>query len=327
MPKLRDHERENSMNRKISVVIPVYNSQKTLSDLCLRIQAALKPICRIFEIILVNDGSQDESWKILQELQKSNTTIKGLNLMRNYGQHNALLCGIRTARYPIIVTMDDDLQHPPEEIYKLLEELEKGFDVVYGLPQKMVHSCWRNFSSKASKYFLAKILGINRIKYMSSFRAFKTDLRRSFESFNSSNVIIDALLTWGTENFGTVEVNEESRSIGHSNYTLAKLVKFGMIALTGFSTIPLKFASFLGFFLTFFGILVLFYVIGRYFLEGSIPGFPFLASIISIFSGAQLFAIGIFGEYLGRIFNRSMNYPAYVIAEERSTETSTRKKE
>jgi len=269
----------------------------------------------------VNDGSQDESWQTIQELEKSNLHVKGLNLMRNYGQHNALLCGIRAASNAVIITMDDDLQHPPEEIHKLLDELVKGFDVVYGLPQKMVHSCWRNFSSKTSKYFLAKILGINRIKYISSFRAFKTNLRRSFESFNSPNVIIDALLTWGTENFSTVEVNEQSRSIGHSNYNLAKLVKFGMVALTGFSTIPLKFASFMGFFLTFFGILVLFYVIGRYFLEGSIPGFPFLASIISIFSGAQLFAIGIFGEYLGRVFNRSMNYPAYVIAEEGSTES------
>ncbi len=314
------------MNKNISVVIPVYNSEKTLSVLCQRLQAALEPISRQFEIILVNDGSQDKSWQTIQELEKSNLPVKGLNLMRNYGQHNALLCGIRAASNAVIVTMDDDLQHPPEEIHKLLDELEKGFDVVYGLPQKMVHSCWRNFSSKASKFFLAKILGINRIKYMSSFRAFKTNLRRSFESFNSPNVIIDALFTWGTENFGTVEVNEQSRSIGHSNYSLAKLVKFGMVALTGFSTIPLKFASFMGFFLTFFGILVLFYVIGRYFLEGSIPGFPFLASIISIFSGAQLFAIGIFGEYLGRVFNRSMNYPAYVVAEESSTESSQGKK-
>ena len=218
--------------------------------------------------------------------------------------------------------MDDDLQHLPEEIHKLIEKLDEGFDVVYGIPEKLVHSPWRNFSSKATKYFLAKVLNINRIKYMSAFRAFKTDLRRSFESFSSPNVIIDALLTWGTENFGTVDVVEQPRSQGRSNYNLARLVKLAMVALTGFSTIPLQFASFVGFFLTLFGFGILVYAVLRSFHEGSVPGFPFLASIISIFSGAQLFALGIFGEYLGRIFNRSMSYPAYVLAE-----VDTRKKD
>jgi undecaprenyl-phosphate 4-deoxy-4-formamido-L-arabinose transferase len=116
-----------------------------------------------------------------------------------------------------------------------------------------------------------------------------------------------------------VEVVEQPRAQGHSNYNLSRLVKLGMIALTGFSTIPLKFASFLGFFLTIFGVFILIYAIVRSFQIGSVPGFPFLASIISIFSGAQLFALGIFGEYLGSIFNRSMSYPAYVLAEDNDT--------
>ncbi len=309
------------MKKNISVIIPVYNSEKTLPELTQRLTVSLKKISNKYEIILVNDGSQDQSWAALQTLAKKNAAIHGLNLMRNYGQHNALLCGIRAARYEVIVTMDDDLQHPPEEIWKLVDELDKGFDVVYGLPKKLVHSFWRNFSSRLSKYFLAKTLGISRIKYLSSFRAFKADLRRSFEAFNSSNVIIDALLTWGTENFGTVEVVEQERPVGHSNYNLAKLFKLGMVALTGFSTIPLRFATFTGFLLTAFGILILIYAVERSFHDGSVPGFPFLASIISIFSGAQLFALGIFGEYLGRIFNRSMNFPAYILADQSSTKT------
>jgi glycosyltransferase involved in cell wall biosynthesis len=285
------------MKKKISVVIPVYNSRKTLDEITRRIMAAMQSLASRYEIILVNDGSRDDSWDLIQALMKKNpTVIKGFNLMRNYGQHNALLCGIRAAQYEITVTMDDDLQHLPEEIHKLIEKLDEGFDVVYGIPEKLVHSPWRNFSSKATKYFLAKVLNINRIKYMSAFRAFKTDLRRSFESFNSPNVIIDALLTWGTENFGTVDVVEQPRSQGRSNYNLARLVKLAMIALTGFSTIPLQFASFVGFFLTLFGFGILVYAVLRSFHEGSVPGFPFLASIISIFSGAQLFALGIFGE-------------------------------
>ena len=178
------------MKKNISVVIPVYNSEKTLPELTPRLHTALGKLSDKHEIILVNDGSRDNSWKTVQALKAENpATIQGINLMRNYGQHNALLCGIRSARYEITVTMDDDLQHPPEEIAKLIDKLDEGYDVVYGIPRELVHSLWRNFSSRASKYFLAKILGINRIKYMSAFRAFKTDLRRSFASFNSPNVI------------------------------------------------------------------------------------------------------------------------------------------
>ncbi|BBB48269.1 glycosyltransferase family 2 protein [Pelolinea submarina] len=310
------------MKENLSVVIPVYNSEKTLTELTQRIDAALKERCDRYEIILVNDGSRDASWSTVKQLMQANPAIRGINLMRNYGQHNALLCGIRAARYEITVTMDDDLQHLPEEIGKLLDKLAEGYDVVYGIPEKLVHSLWRNLSSKLSKRFLARILGLKRLKYISAFRAFKTDLRRSFASFNGPNVIMDALLTWGTDNFGTVEVVEQQRSVGRSNYTLGKLINLGMTVLTGFSTIPLKFASFTGFFLTLFGVGILIYAVIRSLQEGSVPGFPFLASIISIFSGAQLFALGIFGEYLGSIFHRSMNQPAYTLAEDNEDITS-----
>ncbi len=297
----------------LSVIIPVYNSGDILPTFAERLGASLKEICREYEVLLVNDGSGDNSWGVIQDLARKYPFIRGINLMRNFGQHNALLCGIRAARFEYLVTMDDDLQHPPEEIYRLVDEIGKGFDVVYGIPQKLVHSPWRNFSSKFTKYFLAKVLGISRIKYLSAFRIIRRDIREAFVNFDSPSVIIDALLTWGTNNFGIVEVNEQHRSIGHSNYTLAKLIKVTMVVLTGFSTFPLRFASILGFAFTLFGIAVLVYVLARTVSEGSIPGFPFLASIVSIFSGVQLFTLGIFGEYLARIFTRSMNQPTYMI--------------
>jgi len=302
------------MNDLISIVIPVYNSEHILPKLIERLKASL-PENPGFEVLLVNDGSSDNSWQVIEEIALQNSCVRGFNLMRNYGQHNALLCGIRNASGGIIVTMDDDLQHPPEEIHKLIEELHKGYDVVYGIPHQLVHSHWRNFFSVSTKAALAKFLGIKRIRHISAFRAFKTKIRNAFENYNSPNVIIDALLTWGTDNFGTVEVNEEPRREGRSNYSFFSLVKIALLILTGFSTIPLRFASVLGFFFTLFGIGVLVYVLIRTLAEGSIPGFPFLASIISIFSGVQLFSLGIFGEYLARIFDRSMNHPAYVIGE------------
>lgn len=299
----------------ISVVIPVYNSEKILPKLTERLSKTLEVNDGAFEIILVNDGSKDKSWGTIQTLIKQNTHIRGINLRRNYGQHNALLCGIRQAKNDIIVTLDDDLQHPPEEINKLVEKLQEGFDVVYGIPTKLVHSSWRNFSSRFTKMFLAKLLGIDGIQYISAFRAFKRDLCESFDQFDSPNVIIDALLRWGTSKFATVEVTEQPRKEGRSNYNLYKLIKFTMLVLTGFSTVPLRFASLIGFLLTLFGLCILLYAIISEYPNGNFLGIPLLTSIISIFSGAQLFALGIFGEYLARIFNRSMRIPTYVIEE------------
>jgi undecaprenyl-phosphate 4-deoxy-4-formamido-L-arabinose transferase len=211
--------------------------------------------------------------------------------------------------------MDDDLQHPPEEIHKLLELLDKGYDVIYGIPKKLPHTLWRNFFSKFTKRVLANIIGIHRVRDISSFRAFRTKLREAFINFNGPDVFIDALLSWSTTHFGTVDVNETPRAKGKSNYNFFKLVKMGMLILTGYSTTPLRFASYLGFGFTLFGFVILLYVLIRYLAEHSIPGFPFLASIITIFSGTQLFALGIFGEYLGHIFNRGSERPAYIIAQ------------
>ncbi len=303
------------MQKYISVVIPVYNSELTLPALIGRLIPALEKITNIYEILLINDGSRDKSWQVISDMALKNKNIIGINLMRNYGQHNALLCGIRSANYDIIITMDDDLQHPPEEIYKLINKMNEGFDVVYGIPFKQVHERWRNFFSWFTKSVLSRTLGIKSIKSISAFRAIKTELRKAFINFDSPNILIDALLTWGTNNFGSVEVIEEKRSIGRSNYTFTKLFQMAMLVLTGFSTLPLRIASAVGFIFTLFGVGVFIYVIAVTFQEGSIPGFPFLASLISIFSGVQLFTLGIFGEYLARIFNRSMNHPAYVIEE------------
>lgn len=298
-----------------SVIIPVYNSQDTLRELTQRLSSALGPICSVYEILLINDGSRDNSWQIIQELAATSPVIRGFNLMRNYGQHNALLCGVRNARFDICVTMDDDLQHPPEEIHKLLKKLAEGFDVVYGVPRQLPHSAWRNFFSWVTKRTLAALIGIPALREIGAFRAFRTHLRNAFSHYQSPNVILDALLSWGTTRYSTIPVEERQREVGQSNYNFARLFAQAMLVLTGYSTKPLRFTSFLGFGLTIFGIAIFLYVLIMYLAAGSIPGFPFLASIIAIFSGTQLFALGILGEYLGRVFDRSTDRPTYVIGE------------
>lgn len=297
-----------------SVVVPVYNSQPILPDLVTRLAKVLPGISDRFEVILVNDGSRDESWQTICQLVQLYPWVRGIDLMRNYGQHNALLCGIRLANYDLIVTMDDDLQHPPEEIGKLLQELDQGYDVVYGIPETMPHGLWRNLSSKLTKQVLARIMGINTIRNINAFRAFRTKIRQAFELYHTDTVIIDVLLSWGTSRFSTVVVRHDTRKIGRSNYTFHKLIGQALLLVTSFSTAPLRLASWFGFFFALFGMGVFIYVIGRYiFLGYSVPGFPFLASTIAIFSGAQLFSIGIIGEYLARMFNQSMGRPPYVI--------------
>jgi undecaprenyl-phosphate 4-deoxy-4-formamido-L-arabinose transferase len=302
--------------QSISVVIPVYNSHHTLPILVAQLMESLPGIASQFEILLINDGSPDTSWEVVTAITAQNPVVRGINMMRNYGQHNALLCGIRAARMDVIITMDDDLQHPPKEISKLITKLQQGYDVVYGCPAKLPHSIWRNFFSRFTKKLLATVMGIKTVKELSAFRAIRTDIRRSFENYNNPGVIIDALLSWGTTRFASVPVHEEPRTIGQSNYNFMKLASQAFLILTGFSTIPLRFASWIGFFLTLVGILIFVYVLIIYLTIGSIPGFPFLSSIVSIFSGAQLFALGIFGEYLARIFDASMKRPAYVVQQE-----------
>ncbi len=307
---------EQSTFTTISVVVPVYNSEGSLAELVRRLHTVLLPMTGDFEIILVNDGSRDHSWRVIRDLVAQFPSVHGINLMRNYGQHNALLAGIRAAKHDIIVTLDDDLQNPPEEIPKLIAELEE-YDVVYGTPAQERHGLWRNLASQITKLALQASMGVETARKVSAFRAFRTRLRNAFGDYRSPFLSIDVLLTWGTTRFTFVAVKHDSRTIGVSNYTFGKLVTHALNMITGFSTLPLQMASLIGFGFTLFGLLVLAYVLGRVVLEGgsTVQGFPFLASVIAIFSGAQLFALGIIGEYLSRLHFRMMEKPTYAVQE------------
>jgi undecaprenyl-phosphate 4-deoxy-4-formamido-L-arabinose transferase len=313
---------EAAGNPSISIVIPVYNSAEILPSLAERLDRVLPGVTDSFEVILVNDGSRDASWQEILRLAEKYPWIRGFSLMRNYGQHNALLCGIRAARGDVIVTMDDDLQHPPEEIPKLLDKLSEGFDVVYGAPEKENHGLMRDLASQMTKIVLKSGMGAEVARRVSAFRAFRSYLREGFADYNGTFISIDVLLTWSTTRFAWIFTRHEPRAIGQSNYTLFKLITHAVNMITGFSTVPLQIASIIGFVLTVFGLGILLYVIGRYIYEGGteVPGFPFLAAAIAIFSGAQLFSLGIIGEYIARIHSQTMNRPSYHIF--RTSETT-----
>jgi glycosyltransferase involved in cell wall biosynthesis len=309
--------------RRISVVIPVYRSEAILPELVRRLESVLGAIAENFELVLVNDSSPDRSWDVICDLARKHSWIRPINLMRNYGQHNALLCGIRAVRYDVIVTMDDDLQHPPEEIPKLLAALADGYDVVYGTPEQEQHGLGRDFASWVTKIALQNVMGAEIARKVSAFRVFRAEIARAFAHYQGAFVAIDVLLTWGTNRFSLTTVRHDARKVGASGYTFRKLVTHATNMMTGFSTVPLQFASLIGFLFTLFGVGVLVYVLGRYLVHGgSVPGFPFLASIIALFSGAQLFALGIIGEYLARMHFRMMERPSYVVRESVQPEES-----
>ena len=298
----------------LSVVVPVYRSEAILPELVRRLEAFLPSITSRYELVLVNDSSPDGSWNVISQLAERYPWIHAINLMRNYGQHNALLCGIRAARYGVIVTMDDDLQHPPEEIPKLLAVLDQGYDVVYGRPAQEQHGILRDLASLTTKLALQNMMGAEIAGQVSAFRVFRAEVAGAFAHYEGSFVSIDVLLTWGTNRFAATPVRHEPRAQGTSGYTFRKLVTHALNMMTGFSTKPLQMASLVGFAFTLFGFGVLCYVLIRYWLQGTpVPGFPFLASIVALFSGAQLFALGIIGEYLARMHFRSMQKPPYVV--------------
>jgi glycosyltransferase involved in cell wall biosynthesis len=311
-----DSPRGPAAAQSLSIVIPVYRSQKILPKLYARLTESLQTIGLPYEIIFVEDCGGDDSWTTIKELAAADSRVRGLKLRRNFGQHNAILCGIRNARHDVIVTMDDDLQHPPDQIGLLIAGIERGHDVVYGVAQAEQHGLLRDLASRLTKLALQSTLGAKNAVNVSAFRAFRTELREAFNAYQNPFVSVDVLLSWATGAFGAVKVRHEPRREGASNYTVVKLINHAFNLITGFSTAPLRLVSIIGFAFTLFGLVVLARVLGVYFMYGSpVRGFVFLATIITLFSGVQLFTLGIFGEYIARIFGRTMDRPAYVMKE------------
>src|ERR1700741_5223672 len=206
----------------ISVIVPVYRSEAILPELVRRLGEVLPTLTENYEVILVNDNSPDNSADVIARLAEQYPWIHAINLMRNYGQHNALLCGIRATRCSLIVTMDDDLQHPPEEIPKLLAVLDQGYDVVYGRPAQEQHGLMRDLASLTTKLALQNLMGAEIARQVSAFRAFRAEVANAFSHYEGAFVSIDVLLTWGSNRFAATPVRHEPRSQGASGYTFRK---------------------------------------------------------------------------------------------------------
>ena len=300
----------------ISIIIPVYRSAESLSELHRRLADVFDARSQALEILFIEDCGGDDSWDVIKRLSQGDQRVRGFRMSRNYGQHNALLCGIRAARGDVIVTMDDDLQHPPEELPKLLAKLDEGFDVVYGLRSKNSMDCCET-SPRDHQAHTAGGDGRGQCEAGERLAGVSDATPRGLAGYRSPTVNIDVLLTWGGTRFAAVPIRHEPRKFGESGYTTGKLIRHALNMMTGFSTRPLQIASLIGFGFALFGFVLLAYILIRWLQLGStVPGFAFLACMVAIFSGVQLLAIGIIGEYLARIHFRTMDRPPYAVRDQ-----------
>lgn len=311
----------------LSIVIPVYRSEATLRPLIARLFEVLEGTGRSFELVLVEDGSPDHSWEVLTELgTRYGERVVAVQLMRNYGQHNALMCGFRLAQGGIIVTMDDDLQHPPEAIPTLIARLEAAeLDLVYGTSATKEHATWRNAGSWLVTTFY-RLVFQSPVR-PSAFRAIRRALVRTTLSYDLNFAYVDGLLAWNSQRIGEVSVMHHPRELGQSGYSFRKLFVLALNLFTNFSLLPLQVVSVCGLMAAGGG-----FLLGTYYLLQSVrsnidvPGYASIIVAILILGGIQLLSLGIMGEYLGRLHlnvNRKPQYHVRQIVAQRAGRASS----
>ena len=292
-----------SDDKLLSIVVPVYNGAGTVVELVEAL--AQQPFGMKLEIILINDASSDDSQAACERLLGTTAvSVTLINHSRNFGEHNAVMTGLRYAKGDFIVTIDDDLQNPPGEILKLLDELRReNLDIVYGSSCTKQHATWRNLGSKSANLIAEWLTDKPRGLYMSTFRCMNRFLVNKILDYSGPYPFIDGLVFQITDRIGSVEVVHLPNKTGRTNYTLRKLIKLWLTILINFSTRPLQMSISLGLIMAALGGLGAIYVIVDYFLEKSVSnGWASLAVLMLVFTGTQLIILGLMGEYIGRMF-------------------------
>lgn len=308
-------EKNNKMIRKqidYSIVIPVYNSENSLKELCLRIKKVFKLITNNYEIIFIDDNSQDDSWDILNKLHEKDRKVKIIRLMKNFGQQNAIMCGFNYTLGKYVITMDDDLQHPPEEIPKLIMAINKKYDVVYGQYIKKEHNYFRNFGTFFINLIIKKIA--QRHINITSFRIINNIVINKIVKYKNYNVMIDVCISniVPNEKIGFITVKHNKRKFGKTQYSFNRLFSFAINLIMNYSTFPLKIASFIGLICSLLSFTIALILLINYFHNQiNVSGWTSLILSIIFFSGIILFVLGIIGEYISKIFWNLNSKPQY----------------
>jgi polyisoprenyl-phosphate glycosyltransferase len=300
----------------ISIVIPVFNASKSLEELCSRIHNVFQQtINEEYEIILVNDGSRDDSWNIMKQLHSKNNSIKIIDLTKNSGQHSAIMCGLNNFSGEYVIMMDDDLQHYPEEIPKLLNEIiqDESLDVVIGVFPEKKHNMIRNIGSKSMQYLGRKIFHMEKGIKFTNFRILRAATASHIAKFSVHRPRIGQLILHTTRRIKTVQVKHDQRKYGKSGYTMIRLFKDFFLNIISNSSLPLRLISYTGLIISLISFFIGCIFLIKFIVHGtSVVGWTSLIVTITFFSGFILLSLGIIGEYLIRILTENYKFPNYL---------------
>jgi undecaprenyl-phosphate 4-deoxy-4-formamido-L-arabinose transferase len=299
----------------LSIVIPVYNGAASIGELVEALQSLEVPGGH--EIIMVNDCSPDDSLRICRALlARARVPMTLVNLARNFGEHNAVIAGLREARGAHIVTMDDDLQNPPGEVLRLLEYAQSsGKELVYTRYAQKQHAHWRNLGSRFTNRIADWVLDKPKGLYLSSFRCLSAFTAKAVTEYAGPFPYIDGLLMQATQSIGSLEVQHLPRAQGRSNYTFRRLVRLWLNMFVNFSVMPLRISTLAGFALSLLGLFGFAWVVGEALLSETPEGWASLAAAVLLLSGVQLLILGLIGEYLGRLYLTMNGKPQSVVKE------------
>lgn len=299
---------------KLSICIPVYNGSDTISPLMENLDSTFSKIEK--EVVLVNDGSRDNSAEVCKNLCKKYDYVKFINLRRNYGEHNAVMCALNYCTGDYAVIIDDDLQNPPEEIFKLLNEIEKGYDVVYSKYHEKKHHWFRNFGSKVNDVFATWLIGKPKNLYLCSFKIINRAMIEELKKYKGPFPYIDGLLLRATNNVSSVFVEHKARTQGKSNYTLGKLLNLWLSMFINFSIKPMRFITITGLTISLISVVMaLFFIVEKIMNPQTVPGWTTIIVLLLFFGGLQSTFLGIIGEYIGKNYLDQNNTPQWVVKE------------
>jgi undecaprenyl-phosphate 4-deoxy-4-formamido-L-arabinose transferase len=315
MTSLAVHDSQISPIPSVSILIPVYKNDGGLDELVRRISATMSSssYSNRFELILIDDCSPDNSWQVIQQLAKTHHFVQGATLSRNFGQHNAIMAGLNLVSGQYVVLMDDDLQHPPEAIPSMLDELVAGADVCYTNYANRQHAAWKIAGSKFNDWVASWLLSKPRGLYLSSFKALKRGVVEQIRSHEGPFAYLDGLILDVTRRIKSVEIQHAARAFGEGNYSFTKSFSLWLRMVTGTSIVPLRMVTLMGALIALLGFLgAVFVIVSNYLYPAESKGWASIIVTILLVSGFQTLFIGILGEYLGRIHLRLNNKPQYL---------------
>jgi glycosyltransferase involved in cell wall biosynthesis len=299
-----------------SIIIPVYRSEKIIATTVKKTLEAMRQQKLKTEIVLVNDGSPDHSWEVIRTLAEKHEEVKAINFLRNYGQHTAVYCGIAESNGDFIITMDDDMQNPPEEIIKLIKKINEGYDLVFAEFKQKMHRGLRKMGTRVIWYLNAEIFGKPKDLKLTNFRIFTRETANRMLQFRTNYPYIPGLLLMHASKMANVVTDHHAREIGDSNYTLWRILKLVSRLLFNYSSYPLKVMSVLGIVMSGISFLVGLIVIMKALLIGSnVQGWTTIVVLLSFLSGFILVMLGIMGEYISRMMNQMATSVPYQIRE------------